>query len=338
MQTFLSHARPLACALAATAALAAPSRADDYAPLVYEGRISPCDAIPGIMLTRYNTMTGGDRRTRYVLSETCYSPDARWFAGPETLVGFEPVYGEAGLLGRFEMLEDGAQSHQRRWFSASNVEGLTGEEEIPANPEVFETMVRTTAETTTQFQTGAATEAMGTGFSYLKPRPEVTTLPDGLWIVDGSAANWHRLDDGQAPVRTGSMFAGTFNLLMQVQGGAMRLVATSPVSTNESLALQIGGGTVDGQLRYTVTNPKTAAALEPREATEAEAQVDRMLGRVIEDRGQLRVVAVGVGRYVLRRDGAEAVEDVSIKLVMRPVPDFVTPDMVREVFPDFGSL
>ncbi|MGR3323159.1 MAG: hypothetical protein ACU0DK_14645 [Pseudooceanicola sp.] len=317
---------------------AAPGRADDYRPMIFDGGLSGCSAIPGISVFRYNTFSGPDRRTRYVFSDTCYSPEGRWFAAPESLEGFEPTQGPPGVFGRFEMVQDGERRHQRRWLSAAPLDWLMGMEDRPAGDDLFETNVRIPEEFTALFDGPGLVEATSRGFSFRKPRPDVAALPAGLWLVEGSAANWHRLDDDPAVKSSGALI-GSFAMLLESTPDGLRLVGTSPVHGREAFDLVVAaGGEVSGILRYTVENMRNLSVREPDEFATAEVQVDRISGRMVEDRGTLRAIGLGVGRVVLRNGTAEAAEDAWLSFVASPVPEYVDEAMILSVFPDYRQV
>ncbi|MDJ1007792.1 MAG: hypothetical protein QNJ13_08190 [Paracoccaceae bacterium] len=68
-------------------------------PEVQVGEIGDCPALRGIALYTYSSVARDDTWNRYVLGDTCWSPEAGWHVGAETIQGLtlvEEYPGEAG--------------------------------------------------------------------------------------------------------------------------------------------------------------------------------------------------------------------------------------------------
>jgi hypothetical protein len=306
-----------------------PASAQDAWPEVLIGGVDRCDAMPGIGLFHYQSRDPGERWNRYILGDTCYSPEGGWFVGPEVLEGLELVQDYGMGSAGFAILSDADQQHRRRRLSTNALSGPGGEVMLPVR-DVVETVVVVPDEF---IEAVPAAEALdGYGYAFSTPRADISGFPDGLWVADIAGQELTRLEGEEAVEPTGVVFGYSMHLLRAEAG---QLIYLGPGQGQEpaSFNLQLEAGRLGGAFAVNGRNPVRPEARSPRDYDTATLELGWVNGRAIEADGAVIVVAVGVGRSLLRDQvGTTNTEDGWARLVLQPVPAEIPRDMLGEFF------
>lgn len=330
----LRHFVIAAALVTATPSILSAQADQDYWPEVIEGSLDQCSGIPGIARFGYWNIDRDGRWKRYIMTETCYSPEDNWFVGSETVQGMEKVNPSPGFMGRYVVLSDGEVTHKRRTFDIGPLIDEMSEDAPSDDPEIFSTQLRAPTGTITRYE--GTTDARMTGWVYRTPLKDLQAVPEGLWWLSGGIGFDHRTNISQTVEPDGFGFEG-FGFLVGVRPEGLVLYPPMGGSISEpQMQLDVTDGHISGSLNARAKNQLRLEMRNPDAWDNAEIQINRIFGRFAEEKGQPIALMVGTGRIVLHdEEGQTAIDNGHLTFVGRQISDEFSDDVIRQAFPDF---
>lgn len=297
-----------------------------------EDRVESCAEIAVFLGMDYSDIKVQPPDTLRILSQSCVARDSSWFSGTESINGFTKTIAYSETEAIFEVLSEGAASHERSRLGVARANDFFPFE---LGVDVWSYTVSLNAKETGAMAQADMVSAQGFGIDgAMKPLQD---LPDGRWLVfvypkqavqlSGSQVNMSRGALSQVPIlltKTGETTTTEQLIMMGLEGHFWE---------DLELSLDLTGGSFSGQMEFSVPNRQIPEARGPGDFDTAQLSMDAAMGRAIASTNGGVFVAVGRGTANARTDeGASHVYPYWFDILAAKVPDDFSSDELKAWF------